>query len=112
MGRTLFTVSLTPQDRGFTLCSLLHALCFFVASRPGGPDFELVSLGFVAMRYAPCSLLFVSFVASRPTGPILQPQGQEGRSLSAAVRLCYALCALRFFAVTDTEHGYGARSRS
>ena len=53
-----------------------------------------------------CSLLFVSFVASRPTGPILQPQGQEGRSLSAAVRLCYALCALRFFAVTVTEHGH------
>jgi len=31
---------------------------------------ELLEGGY-SMRYAPCSLLFASFVASRPMGPVL-----------------------------------------
>jgi len=44
-----------PYDRGFTLCSMPSALCFFVASRPGRPLLE---------RSGPsvlCSMRFVFF---------------------------------------------------
>jgi len=46
-----------PYDRGFTLCSMPSALCFFVASRPGGPDFELVRF----CHHALCALRFALY---------------------------------------------------
>jgi len=63
---------LPPYDIGFSLCAMLSGLCDFALRQRSG-----------AILYALCSILFASFVASRPFGPLLQPKGLKDRSLSS-----------------------------